>query len=114
METNQTISKVIFKYGADGGGSTVYLASDATVFESGSSGGMLDEEEDPIISWKKEFENWEAWWNDFESKYRDWYYFYPIYIDDQIKDFIREKIDALTVKTNSIESWKERLDGHEF
>ena len=105
---------ILFSFSADGGGSDVYGTNDGKVFEKGSSGGMLDEVEDPIISWKKEFENWEAWWNDFESKYRDWYYFYPIYIDDQIKDFIRKKINALTVETYSLDDWKRRLDGHEF
>ncbi len=52
---------ILFEFGVEGGGGTVYQLPDKTIIEKGSSGGMLEEEEDPHIDWGKPFKSWEAW-----------------------------------------------------
>ena len=73
---------LIFKFGADGGGASVFRSDEGKFIETGSSGGMLDEDEDPIISWVKEFDSFEAWWKDFKQQHKQfWPFFYPIFIN---------------------------------
>ena len=47
----------LFEFGADGVGAIVYRTKDNRVIESGCSGGMLEEWEDPVISCEKEYAN---------------------------------------------------------
>lgn len=107
---------LVFEYGADGGGAGVYRSDSGKIVESGSAGGMLDEEEDPIRSWTKEFGSFEDWWKDFKNIHRNfWPYFYPMFIHDDIKDFIRKEIAEFKSDDKhsnpSFESWMYALEG---
>lgn len=84
----------LFKFGTEGGGATVYRLSSNEVIEIGSSGGMLDEEEDPIRRWEEKSPSWESWWSNFMSKHGAyWLFFYPIFIHEDIKSSIKESVD---------------------
>jgi hypothetical protein len=84
----------LFEFGVDGGGAAVYRTKDNRVIESGSSGGMMEEWEDPIISWKKEYANFEEWWNHFKESHGSfWFCFYPLFIHEDVKPIIRQSVD---------------------
>lgn len=84
---------ILLDYGADGGGATVYQLPNGTVIERGSGGGM-DEEEDPVRTWEKNYDNWECWWQSFIAIHKDfWIYFHPCFIHDDIKPFIQIAVD---------------------
>jgi len=106
----------LLEAGVDGGGFDVYRMANGKVEESGSSGGMMDdEEEDPIISWSKPFDSFELWWENFKKEQRDfWICFYPVFIHDDIKPFIRTEIEKYQKGENyhpsCSESWLEKLD----
>ena len=87
-------SKLIFQYGVEGGGCSVYQTlDDGSIIENGSSGGILDEEEDPIINWNKKYNNWEMWWNVFIKNFQsNWIRVHPTYIDISLKDFFITEI----------------------
>jgi hypothetical protein len=84
----------LFEFGAEGGGAAVYRLPSNEVIERGSSGGMLDEEEDPIRHWEEKFPNWEFWWSNFKREHGEhWIFFYPIFIHEDIRSSIKESID---------------------
>ncbi len=88
--------------GVDGGGMDVYRLLDGTVVESGSSGGMMDdEEEDPVVSWSKSFENFELWWESFKLQQGDfWICFFPMSVHDDIKPFLLKEINTYSQGEN--------------
>lgn len=105
---------ILFDFGFEGGGGKVYLLSDKTIVEKGSSGGILDEDEDPHRNWEKPFETWEEWWQNFTNEHKDfWIHAYPIYIHDSIKSFILNAIDNYNYSNidadRKKEIWKRRL-----
>ena len=109
---------LIFKFGADGGGASVLRSDEGKFIETGSSGGMLDEDEDPIISWVKEFDSFEAWWKDFKQQHKQfWPFFYPIFIHSDIKAFIKKEIADFhsddEYSQPDFESWKDRLESND-
>ena len=110
MSTSETI---LFKYGFEGGGATVYRCQNNKVIEKGSSGDILDEEEDPIKTWEKIYDNWETWWLNFTTQNQDfWIYFYPSFIHDDIKQFIQVAVDNYKSNrdyTNQKENWNQSL-----
>ena len=111
--------KLLFEFGVDGGGAAVYLTENGKVVESGSSGGMMDEEEDPHKSWTKEFDSWTAWWADFKNEHKNfWPYFYPLYIDESIKAFIKIEIEnfksADEYSIPDFHSWLHRINSNAF
>jgi hypothetical protein len=46
-----TTEIILFEFGLEVGGATVYKLADNRVMEKGSSGGILYEDEDPIRKW---------------------------------------------------------------
>jgi hypothetical protein len=108
-----TDETILFEFGADGGGATVYKLLNGKIIEKGSSGGILDEEEDPIKTWEKIYDNWETWWLNFTTEHQDfWIYFHPSFIHDDIKQFIRVAVD--NYKSNRDysyhkENWNQKL-----
>lgn len=105
--------KLLFEFGTEGGGASVYKLPDNTVMENGSSGGIMDEDEDPIMQWKKIYDNWDAWWLSFTSKNQDqWIYFYPIFIHPDVKKSIQIAVDNFSSNGDYInhkEKWNRRL-----
>ncbi|WP_462252779.1 hypothetical protein [Ferruginibacter sp.] len=100
---------MLFEFGADGGGAIIYRLPNNKVIEAGSSGGIMDEAEDPVKKWKKEFENWEAWWKNFTDTHQDfWIFFSPLFIHDDIKAFIKEAVENYNYKNRDVTDRKER------
>jgi hypothetical protein len=108
--------KKLLEVGVDGGGAEIFLMSDGSVADIGSAGGMLDEDEDEIRSWKKLFPNFEAYWEDFKKSNGDfWVMFYPLFIDEDVKEIIRTSVDAFESEDNwGVKTWKERLEQKDF
>jgi len=96
MSTEKTF---VASLGVDGGGFDLYVLPDGKIVESGSSGGMMDDDEvDPIRTWDKTFDNLDAWWTYFTDMYQNfWYYFH---IADVNPDY-REKLSALALESLS-------------
>ncbi len=94
MSTEKTF---VASLGVDGGGFDLYVLPDGKIVESGSSGGMMDDdEEDPIRTWDKTYDSLDAWWTDFTKKHDNfWYYFH---IADVNPDY-REKLSALALES---------------
>ncbi len=105
--------RILFEFGLEGGGSCVYKLPDNSVVEKGSSGGILDEEEEPIKQWKNIYDNWDAWWLNFTSKNQDqWIYFYPIFIHPDIKKSIQVAVESISSNSDDMyhkEKWNRRL-----
>ena len=79
---------LIASLGVDGGGFDLYALPDGKIVESGSSGGMMgDDEEDPIREWEQTYNSLDAWWTDFTEKHKDiWYYFYISAVNPAYKE----------------------------
>lgn len=106
---------VLFAFGAEGGGAEVFLLPDNRVVEKGSSGGILDEEDDPPKSWEVTYDNWQSWWDKFTQENGSfWVYFHPIQIHELAKPSIRKSLEELQQTTEDnfrkISSWQELLD----
>lgn len=85
--------KKLISLGVDGGGFTVYETANNEIVEIGSSGGILDNEEDPIRKWEKKFDTLEDWWLHFTTTHRHfWICFNLSFIDDSIKEFVLQKV----------------------
>lgn len=85
---------LVFEYGVEGGGGSVYQFADGSIVETGSSGGFLDEDEDPIINWEKKYKNWDSWWMEFIRQFQnEWVRVYPKYINDSLKGFFIQEIN---------------------
>ena len=112
---NQILQEVkLFEFGADGGGASVYKLPDDSIAERGSSGGILDEEEDPVKKWERLSPSWEAWWSNFKNTHKEnWIHFSPLFIHDDIKSFIQNEVDNYKPNNketrNSIENWRFKL-----
>jgi hypothetical protein len=101
----------IFEVGAEGGGCEVFRYENGIVIEKGSSGGMLDEDEDPFVSWEKKYGNFEHWFKEFKIKHKDfWIYLYPVYISEEIRSFVMEEVKNYLVPKEEIEWFFERRD----
>ncbi len=108
-QTDETIPQseriLLFEFGTEGGGAEVFLLPDNRVVETGSSGGILDEEDDPHQSWEVTYDNWQTWWDEFKEKHGSfWVHFHPIQIHDLAKPSIRQSIEELRDTT---ENWTE-------
>jgi hypothetical protein len=105
MENSKNTEELFFEAGADGGGEALYRRNDGSFFTRGSSGGMLDEDEDPHISWTREYESFSAYWEAFTGQHRHfWICLYPLFIHPDAHDFIR---DALSRYASDYPEWKE-------
>lgn len=99
----------MFEYGTECGGATVCRLPNNTIIEEGSSGGISGEAGDMVNEWKKEFENWEAWWQNFTTLHQDfWIYFYPVFINKKIKAFITEAVQNYNYKNGDVTHQKEK------
>ncbi len=89
-----TTKILLFEFGTEGVGASVYKLPDNKVIEKGSSGGILDGVENPFKDWKKIYENWDLWWSKFTSEHQEqWIYFYPIFIHKDIKKSLQIAVD---------------------
>jgi hypothetical protein len=105
--------KKLLEIGVDGGGCEIYLLEDGTVVETGSAGGMLDDEEDKIRNWDKQFPNFEAFWEDFKnSNGEHWVMFYPLHIDESVVPIIKKSVSDYKSDNSSwgLEYWEKRLE----
>jgi len=103
---------LLFEFGTEGGGASVYTLPDNTVIEKGSCGGILDDEEDSIKEWEKVYDNWDAWWSKFTSEHQEqWIYFYPIFIHTDIKKSIKIEIDRYVSNFDTADQ-KEKWNRH--
>ena len=59
------MKKLLLEFGCDGGQAFVYQLNDNTINDTGSGGGILDEEEHPHNKWQKSFNSWADWWQNF-------------------------------------------------
>lgn len=97
---------LLLEYGAEGGGAKVFQLPGNTVVERGSSGGILDDEEDPVTKWEKEFDSFDAWWQDFLGGYGyKWVYFYPVFIHPSLHVHVLKALQHTDLK-------KPELDYH--
>jgi len=88
-------AELFFEAGVDGGGEALYRRPDGTFFTVGSSGGMLDIEEDPIISWKEEYPDFQNYWDNFVRKNENfWPCFFPLFIHSDAFPVIQKAIDG--------------------
>ncbi len=85
--------KKLLSLGVDGGGFDVFEMANKTIVESGSSGGILDEDEDPMKNWNKKFETLEDWWRYFTTNHSNhWICFSLSFIDVSVKEFVLQKV----------------------
>ena len=109
---------ILFEFGTEGGGATIYRVQHNKIIEKASSGGIVDEKEDPFKEWEEEFENWEVWWQNFTNKNKEfWIFYYPKFIHDDVKPFIQSAIDNYTSTNQDVshhkEKWNRRLRNKE-
>jgi len=103
---------LFFEAGADGGGEALYRNPDGTFYTSGSSGGMLDEEEDPIISWRVDYPDFQNYWEDFIRKNGDfWLFLFPLFIHPEAIPLIQKALDSLDeekkeLQKDGINTWR--------
>lgn len=98
---------LVFEYSAEGGGAAVYRRDDRTVYEEGESGGLLEDEEDPLQEWRHEYADWAAFWNQFSS-HRLWYQFSPLYVHPDYRPAVREAIEAVVWPPDS-DRWMQQV-----
>jgi hypothetical protein len=104
----EEVLELIFKYGTEGGGSEVYRNAKGEIITSGSSGGMLEEYEDPFIQWTRKYRLWTSFWSEFRRNNKSWYRYFPLIIHDDAKAEIKKSIDDIT--PNEISSkWDDLL-----
>jgi len=85
MKQQKENETLLFEYGVEGGGASVFRLPDQTIVERGSSGGMLDDDEDPYRTWETPYGSWDAWWQHFTS-YKQWFMFSPIFLHPSIRE----------------------------
>lgn len=96
---------LVFEFGAEGGGSEVFRTKDEKIIISGSSGGMLDEDEDPFIQWSTKYRLWTSFWSQFKRGNKHWYNMYPRFIHDDYKSFIKQELLSLDVDHDILSKW---------
>ncbi len=102
---------LLFDFGIEGGGASVYQFANGKVIETGSSGGILDEEEDPFKTWEKAFNNWEDWWQNFVEIHDDfWICFCPSFIHTDIRPFIQFAVNNYTSTNRDLTYHKQKWD----
>lgn len=95
---------LITSMGVEGGGFDVYLLPDGSVIEEGSSGGILDEEEDPHIHWEKLYASPDSWWSEYIQNHPNfWYHLHVLYIHPDYVDRIRD------IALNALHNLQERV-----
>ena len=100
-------AELFFEAGADGGGEALYRNPDGTFFTSGSSGGMLDEEEDPIISWRFDYPDFQNYWEDFIRKNGNfWPFLYPLFIHPEAIPLIQKALDSLDEEKKELSAYQ--------
>jgi hypothetical protein len=106
--------KKLLEVGVEGGGSEIFLMSDGSVADIGSTMRMFDDDE--IRSWELQFPNFEAYWEDFKKSNGEfWVMFYPLFIDEDVKEIIRKSVDGFESEDNwGVKTWRERLDQKDF
>lgn len=100
LKTNlpeQREGELILQYGAEGGGTNVYITTEGKIIVKSSSGGMLEEYEDPVIVSKTTYMLWSSYWSEFRRHNKRWFTLYPVFIHDDYKSQIKETLDALNV-----------------
>ncbi len=94
----------LIKLGTEGGGCEVFRYKNGIVMEKGSSGGILDEDEDPFVSWENKYVSFEHWFKEFKIKHKDfWIYFYPVYISEEIRSIVMEEVKNYVVPKEGVE-----------
>ena len=109
--------KKLLEVGGEGGGTEIFLMSDGSVADIGSTMRMFDDDE--IRSWELQFPNFEAYWEDFKKSNGDfWVMFYPLFIDEDVKEIIRTSVDVFQTEDEweirGVKTWKERLEQKDF
>ena len=118
IKMNKKLKKLI-TLGVDGGGFDIFETEYKTIVEDGSSGGMLDEDEDPVSSWKREYKTFEDFWNYFTATHKEgfWIFFHPVFIHEDIKPFIQNAVDNYDYPDqdakSQIEYWKYKLNSRD-
>jgi hypothetical protein len=106
-------AEMFFEAGANGGGEALYRRPDGTFFTSGSRGGMLDEEEDPIISWQHEYPDFQNYWDEFLRKNGNfWPFLYPFFIHSEAVAVIQKAIDGYFDENNDPREDRVDLEFH--
>ena len=104
---------ILFEYGTEGGGSKVYRLPDNSIIEKGSSGGILDEQDDPIKNWERKYSGFAEWWQNFTDKYtEEWILFSPLFIHDDIKSLIASAIKKFAYEQDGIAFHKQNWEMH--
>ncbi|MCX6210640.1 MAG: hypothetical protein NTZ59_14340 [Bacteroidetes bacterium] len=107
-----------FDYGIEGGGETLYKCTKADgsiYFATSGSSLYIDENDlDSVRTWEKEYPTFEAFWQKFSQIGMPWFYFYPIYIHNDIKEIIRTRLQVFSEVPEYIEykkhNWERALD----
>jgi hypothetical protein len=104
-------AELFFEAGADGGGEALYRRNDGSFFLEGSGGGMLDEDEDPHVSWTGEFSSFELYWEYFVKEHGNfWIFLYPLFIHPDAREFIRNAVDSYPGNFESRDNWEYHKD----
>ncbi len=109
--------EIFFEAGVDGGGECLYRRQDGSFYTKGSSGGfLLDEEEDPRISWTKEYADFETYFEEFMSKNGSfWICFFPLHIHPDAFSVVKEALSKIEADGDSFDpersrNWLERME----
>ena len=90
------MSERYFKYGCEGGGETLYRdAGNGKIlfYTEGSSGGI--EPDEPVKTWKRNYTDFEDFWKNRFTENEQWFRFYPIFIHEEIKGFIKQELEKI-------------------
>ena len=96
---------LVFKYGWEGGGNQVYRTPDGKITTSGSSGGMLDEEEDPFIQWSRTYRMWSSFWREFKRENKHWHMLHPMFIHEDYRDQIKSDLSQTELDDRKLNTW---------
>jgi|GEM_PF-4132884 len=110
QETENPSLELIFQWGAEGGGERIYRNKEGRIISIGSSGGMLDEEEDPIITWQYQFPTIKSFWECFDRMNKNWFRLYPLFIHKEYKAFVNKQIESIAQKQDINEEWKRLIN----
>ena len=109
------MKEAFFQYGTEGGGETLYRHNkdgEIIFYTEGRSGGILDEEE--IKKWKHDYKDFNHFWNSYFTQLGNWYYFHPVFIHPDIRDFIKAALQKIQhdsfYKRNAKHSWQKALN----
>ncbi len=96
------MKEVIFKYGCEGGGETLYREQKngtgiLLYYTEGSDISINEKDEEELKTWKKDYASFEDFWQNSFIKNDQWYLFYVLFIHDEIKPFIIQQLAFLNL-----------------